>query len=385
MLYQGTDIDGPQMNPDRLILRGIDLNELIGEKTLIECMFLALYNQYPTTRQLTELNRFFDDAFRSIDSDDLLFKIIPEIASSTDFSLNATIAGLTIDRQKEISALRPPDLEEIDISYTVLSGFYFMAILPIICGLSAACPIEEELSVLKIRLEEAKRLDGDYIDRIALFFRGKELANVKEKRLVESILVSFCAGFGYMTPSIMAPRISIGSGVSVGISIIAGCTTAGPWHLGTSQDVIMMFQKMNQDRNGRDMEEYVKSFLEEQFTDGNKLLGFGHPFFKRDPRVTRLLEIVDEVGLAHESLDFFKTVSENVATMKNIHPNLEAMHGAIMTSLDFKIPFLGPSIALIGRTVTMIAHMEERQSKPAFGIKNNVARNYLNKVPMDWL
>lgn len=385
MLYQGTDIDGPQMNPDKLILRGTDLNELIGEKTLIECMFLALYNEYPTVLQLKELNRFFDDAFQSIGSDDVLFKIIPEIATSSDFSLNATIAGLTIDRKVEISSLRPPNLEGVNISNTVLSGFYFMAILPIICGLSAACPLEKEVSTLKTRLEEAKHLEGDYIDRIAFFFRGKELTNYKEKRLVESVLVSFCAGFGYMTPSIMAPRISIGSGVSVGISIIAGCTTAGPWHLGTSQDVIMMFQKMNQDRNGRDMEEYVKSFLEEQFADGNKLLGFGHPFFKRDPRVTRLLEIVEETGLRHESLNFFKTVSKHVATMKNVHPNLEAMHGAIMTSLDFNIPFFGPSIALIGRTVTMIAHMEERQSKPAFGIKNSVARNYLNKVPMDWL
>jgi len=385
MRYQGTDIDGPQTGPDKLLLRGNDLVDLIGEKSLLESLFLALYDKFPSEKQMNALNRFFDDAFNSIDSDDAIFKIIPQIATNPAYSLNALIACLAVDREGEISSLVPPDLEEIEITESALAGFYFMAILPIFCGFSAAFPIEKDTSILKRRLADAKELDGDYIDRIAILFKGNPFANAGERRLVESVLVSFSAGFGFMTPSIMTPRISIGSGVSVGIAMIASCTTAGPWHLGTSQDVIMMFQEMNRKRAGRPVGEFVNTFLDEKFDGGKKLLGFGHPFFKIDPRVTRLLEIVKEEGLEHEAIDLFKKVSGKVAVMKKIHPNLEAIHGAIMTSIGFSIPFLGPSIALIGRSVTMIAHMEERQTKPAFGVKNSVARNYFDKVPMGWL
>lgn len=94
---------------------------------------------------------------------------------------------------------------------------------------------------------------------------------------------------------------------------------------------------------------------------------------------------MNETGHSHPAIELFNCVCNAVEKIKNIHPNLETAHAAILTSLDFTIPFQGPSIALIGRSGGMIAHMEERLGKPAFGVKNNVARNFFNKVPMEWL
>jgi citrate synthase len=385
MRYQGTDIDGPCTDPDGLGVRGIDLNELIGSKSFLECFFLAMYSKFPSEKQLSELNRFFNDGFRSIDREDPLFRIIAEVARSEDESLNGLIAGLAIDRKEEIKRLTPPDLGDIAVSENVLSGFYFMSILPIISGAAALYPKGKDLAPILGRLVEARQLEGNYADRIACFFRGRPFDTPGERRLMESLLVAFCAGFGYLTPSIMTPRISIGSGVSVGIAIIAGCTTAGPWHLGTSKDVMAMFRQIQQERNGQPLEAYVDGFLKERFAGGRKLLGFGHPFFKKDPRVRRLVQIIGEEGFHHEIIDVFTVLSAAVAEMKNIYPNLETGHGAIMLSMGFDIPFFGPSIALIGRSAGMVAHMEERLSKPAFGVKNNVARNFFDKVPMEWL
>lgn len=279
MRYQGTDIDGPRVDPDQLMVRDIDLVEIMGNKTFLECLFLTLYDKFPSEDQLAELNRFFNDGFRSIDSNDPLFRIIPEIATSPSYSLNALIAGLTIDREQQIKQIRVPDLD-VPVTEVALAGFYFMSILPIISGFAAAYPVENKTGLLE-RLEKAKALEGDYVDRIAYFLRGKPFTHPREKKLLESILVAFCAGFGYLTPSIMSPRISIGSGVSVGLAIIAGCTTAGPWHLGTSQDVIIMFQELQKQRRERPLEAYVTSFLNDKFEGGKKLLGFGHPFFKK--------------------------------------------------------------------------------------------------------
>jgi citrate synthase len=155
--------------------------------------------------------------------------------------------------------------------------------------------------------------------------------------------------------------------------------------LGTSQDVIIMWAEMMAQRNGRPVDEYVTDYVTSKLTDGKKLLGFGHPFFKKDPRVIRLLEIMQEEGYTHDVLQLFDSVTRIVAEKKNIYPNLETGHGAIMTSLGITIPFLGPSIALIGRAGGVVAHIEERLTKPAFGVKNEVARNFFDKVPMGWL
>jgi citrate synthase len=357
----------------------------MGNKSFLECFFLTMYDKYPTQGQLAELNRYFNDAFRSVKRDDAIFTVIPAVATAPEFSLNGLIAGLSVDRQATIKAIEPPDLGDVKVSDIALSGFYFMAILPIIAGFSASFPVLKDKELLLNRLQEVQAAGGDYVDRIIFFFRGMPVANRVEKRIMEAVLVAFCAGFGFLTPSVMTPRISIGSGVSVGLSFIAACTTAGPWHLGTSQDVIIMFAEMMAQRNGRPVDEYVTDYVTSKLTDGKKLLGFGHPFFKKDPRVIRLLEIMQEEGYTHDVLQLFDSVTRIVAEKKNIYPNLETGHGAIMTSLGITIPFLGPSIALIGRAGGVVAHIEERLTKPAFGVKNEVARNFFDKVPMGWL
>lgn len=383
MRYQGTDIDGPRVNPDGLMVRDYDLSDIMGNKTFLECFFLTMYDKFPSGNQLAELNRYFNEGFQSIDRNDPLFRIIPEIATTPAFSLNGLMAGLSIDRQEQISKIAAPDLEDIEVSRLALDGFYFMSVLPVITGVAAIYPQTKDMNVFFDRLEEAKKIEGDYIDRLACLFRGKPFDKPYEKRLLESVLTAFCAGFGYLTPSIMAPRISIGTGVSVGLAIMAGCATMGPWHLGTSQDVIIMFAELM--KGGTPSSAEIDAYLSAKLDNGGKLLGFGHPFFKKDPRVLRLVEIAKEEDVQHDVLDVFYTISETVAELKNIYPNLETAHGAISTLLGINIPFLGPSIALIGRSGGMIAHLEERINKPAFGVKNEVARNFFDKVPMGWL
>lgn len=385
MRYQGTDIDGPRIDPEGLMVRGLNLMDLMGRQSFLECFFLALYDRIPSEGQLAELNRFFNDGFRSIKSSDPLFRILPEITTSPGFSLNGLISILAIDRKKEIAALAPPDLDDIKLSEVALAGFYFMSILPVLCGSAALYGAKNDIPSIQQRLTAAQALDGDYIDRIAFFFRGSGWVHARERKLMEAVLVAFCAGFGYLTPSIMAPRISIGSGVSVGLAIIAGCTTAGPLHLGTSQDVIIMFNELLESSEQGSMDEAVQSFVDGKLDSGQIILGFGHPFFKKDPRVLRLIEIMKETGHEHPVIELFDRVCERVAHLKNIYPNLETAHGAIAASLGFTVPFMGPSIALIGRAAGMIAHLEERLTKPAFGVRNEVARNFFDKVPMGWL
>ncbi|XZF15887.1 citrate/2-methylcitrate synthase [Chitinophagaceae bacterium MMS25-I14] len=383
MRYQGTDIDGPRVDPDGLMVRDYDLAELMGSRTFLECFFLTMYDRFPSGKQLAELNRYFNEAFLSIDRNDPLFRIIPEVASAPAYSLNGLMAGLAVDRQEQIARIAPPDLEDITVSKLALDGFYFMSVLPIITGAAAIYPQSKDMNVFFNRLAAAQQLQGDYIDKTACLFRGNPFARPYEKRLLESVLAAFCAGFGYLTPSVMSPRISIGTGVSVGLALIAGCTTMGPWHLGTSQDVIIMFSELM--GSGTPTAEEIDAYIADKLNDGKKLLGFGHPFFKKDPRVLRLMDIAAEEGIEHDVLTVFNTLTEKVAQLKNIYPNLETAHGAIMTMLGINIPFLGPSIALIGRSAGIVAHMEERLNKPAFGVRNETARNFFDKVPMGWL
>jgi citrate synthase len=383
MRYQGTDIDGPMINPEGLMVRGHNLADLMGNKTFIESVFLTMYDKFPSENQLASLNEFFNTGFKSIQRDDVLFSVISGVATHTTFSLNGLIAGLSIDRQAQIDKMHPPDLEDIAISPLALSGLYFMSILPIITGAAAFYPAYQRMDIFFERLEKAQQLEGDYIDRIGCLFRGKPFDNPCEKRLLDAVLTAFCAGFGYLTPSIMAPRISIGTGVTVGLALIAGCTTMGSWHLGTSQDVMIMFKELM--RTGMPGQDQVDAYITATLNAGKKLLGFGHPFFKKDPRVLRLITIAKEEGFQHEVLSLFHTVSDSVAKIKNIYPNLETIHGAIMLSIGIDLPFLGPSIAVTGRSGGMVAHMQERISKPAFGVRNEVARNFFDKVPMDWL
>jgi hypothetical protein len=140
MRYQGTDIDGPCLDPEGLIVRGVNLVDIIGHKTFLECFFLTTYDRYPSADELGELNRYFSQGFGSIKQNDPLFDIIPLITTAPQYSLNGLMAGLTIDRQKEIEGITPPRFDDIVITEVALAGFYFMSVLPVITGFAAAFP-----------------------------------------------------------------------------------------------------------------------------------------------------------------------------------------------------------------------------------------------------
>jgi citrate synthase len=385
MRYHGTDIDGPSLDPDTLNVRGIDLMELVGNHSFLASFFFTLHGELPTQEQEAELNRFYVEAFRSIDTEDPIFTIVPAAAPSIAHSLNGLLAGMAVDRRREIDRIDRPDFGTKNVGDIEKAGFYHDSILAIVSWLATEAPSGGySQNELKQRLVAAQNTSGDFVDRLTFLFLGKTFDDPREKRLLEAILTACHCGFGYLTPTVMTPRITIGSGVPTGIALLAGYTTAGPYHAGAGQEVIEFIQHLMDTRTG-ELQSWAKAMVADRIAGRKPIFGFGHPLFKRDPRPVRMEALVRELNYNSEYLDMYYAVQKEAWEQRNLNPNAEGINAAIMLSLGFDKPFHSPALVLVSRTAAMVAHLKERMQRPPFGVKSKVAREYLNKVPTGWI
>jgi citrate synthase len=96
------------------------------------------------------------------------------------------------------------------------------------------------------------------------------------------------------------------------------------------------------------------------------LPGFGHPLHREeDPRATRLLSLADELGTAGDHVAAMRAVAQATTSVYG-RPLVLNVSGAIpAVLLDVGFPLLAlKGVPLVGRTVSLIAHLLEESSHP---------------------
>ena len=236
-----------------------------------------------------------------------------------------------------------------------------------------------------LRYDKLRDIDG--VDALGerLFVKGKDLNSLigkttftealfhillgrmptdVERKILDAVLVSFHAGFGYSTPSVLMPRLAATTGTSIAASLATGYSAGGSYHIGASEEVMDMYEKILESNHG-DLAEHTRYYLKEMLNSKKKIHGFGHPLFKKDPRPSRLRAILEENGFSNDYITIYDAAGEFLTKEKDIYPNIDGISGAILLALGFKKEH-GTGLFLLSRTSAMLAHVVEEKKKEPF-------------------
>jgi len=185
-----------------------------------------------------------------------------------------------------------------------------------------------------------------------------------EREILDAVLVSFHAGFGFSTPSVLLPRLAATTGSSVAASLAAGFSGGGKHHLGATEEAMGMYEDIL-NKKGADLAKDTKSYLTALIKDGYKIHGFGHPLFKRDPRPLSLRKVLKDRGFTSSYIEIYDAACKFLAREKDIYPNIDGINGAILLSLGFKKDH-GTGLFLLSRMSAMLAHVAQERTKEPF-------------------
>lgn len=212
-----------------------------------------------------------------------------------------------------------------------------------------------------------------------MVFSAKTASPLHEKTSLDKLLIALYAGFGIITPSIILPRFSASTKASMLLNLISGFTGSGAAHVGACREMMLLLKKIDELSN-KEAIKHIKGTIE----SGEKVPGFGHPLFYKDPRTDVLYQLAITELPNNAYLKRYKIISDFIWSRYQLHPNVDAIAAAILSALGVD-PELGAILFLWARMPAMITHSIEKKSRPAFGFKRAEARERFERFPVDWI
>lgn len=229
--------------------------------------------------------------------------------------------------------------------------------------------IEMEPGKIRYRGYPIEQLIGavSFPEMIWLLLRG-DLPSPDQGRLLEAALVA-AVDHGPQAPSIAVARMAITSGVGLNNAIASAVNTLGDVHGGAGEQAMALYRDIAQAWDaGADLDDAVAATINAFTATGNRFLpGFGHRFHPVDPRVPRLLSLVDEAAQTGAVSGRFAAIGRAVEQElerrkgKLIPMNIDGVTAVVYAELGFDPP-LARGLFCLSRSVGILAHAWE-QSK----------------------
>ncbi len=179
-----------------------------------------------------------------------------------------------------------------------------------------------------------------------------------EKAMLNAVLVSFSGGWSFFPPTVLSSRLAASTGAPISQCLAAGFCASGPSHAGAIEKSMELFLS----------EENPAGYVGRMVSSGRAVPGFGHPAIRRDPRPKVLRKLAKELGIEGKALRKFDRIGRDLYRAKGIRPNIDGINGAILVDLGFENPAYGTAIFLLGRMLSLTAHILEEYERPPFDI-----------------
>ncbi|MGD1703756.1 citrate/2-methylcitrate synthase [Dapis sp. BLCC M229] len=379
--YHGTDIDGPTLNPEELYVRNRNLNDLIGNLTFTGAIYHLLMGKEATPSQEQLLDRFLSSALSSLTEEDTAIEVMKTVVASGATYSQAIIAGLMVDKTESFAqTVAEFDLEAIGLDRDSQIGLYYVGLIPslMVIALESIQWVKED----KEKFFDSQKFDGkrvltegkDYIESIFTLCTNRNFSDSTERKIFNDIMVSLHAGWGFLAPSVMLPRVATSTRVPIQQAIAAGFTAAGPSHVGACEKAMEFFTAVHKRCSG-DIEAVTIEILEDRLAKKEKIHGFGHPMFKVDSRNPRLRSIISEMDMQSDFIKIYDITAEFLNEKLGISPNIDSISAAVFLSLGMRPPY-GTGLFLCSRTSAMVAHILEQKDKPPFGATSQEIRKW---------
>ncbi|MEK2606678.1 citrate/2-methylcitrate synthase [Burkholderia arboris] len=388
--HRGTDIDGATLEPEALRVRDLDLNALIGATTFEGALAHLWFDVAPGSAGHraheaaigARLAAFAD----ALAPGSVAQSLAAELGAAGVAPVFAAASGLLRGFDDVLARLPGPAPDDADLD-TMLLG---VAAAPFL--LHAAIegrPFAADAGTgggasasLDTAATQAQRM---------LVLTGATRHDAPALAAMDMLLVAWHAGFGYITPTVLAPRVAIGTGVTLTQAIASGFLASGPSHVGAALEAMHWLAALARsvpagagappaalDAAGRAA---IDAALDAKHT----LYGFGHPLFVADPRPPHIRGRFAARGFDGAYVTLFDACCAQADARRALRPNIDFLTAATLLELGVAAPSWGVGVGLGARIAAMAAHAVERRRRPAFGVNSATARRLLAAVPVGWL
>lgn len=197
-------------------------------------------------------------------------------------------------------------------------------------------------------------------DVVYLLLSG-DLPEANEGRMVEACLVA-CVEHSVVAPSVDAARFVASAGVPLQAAVAAGMIGLGDHHGGAVDAAARVL--LDAAETGKPDREAALDVARSLKAEGRRLPGYGHPVHDPDPRVARLFDVADELGLRGRwcaLAEALEDVTEDVFG-RILRMNVDGALAAILLELGLD-PALGKAFYVIARPPGFVAHVHEEQTR----------------------
>jgi citrate synthase len=319
-----------------LIYCGYDINELAGNVSYEEVVFLLHHNHLPSRRELDELKSRLAAA-RELPN--AVIDIIKKLPRTTP-PMHAIRTGL--------SALGCFDETADDDSMDAAreKAMHLIAQVPIVTAYFHRCRQGKELVHPDPELGEAANF--------LYMVDGEKPSHEKESTMDMCYVLHADHG---MNASTFSARVTIAtlSDMYSAITSAVG-TLKGPLHGGANEGVIKMLQEIGEPKN-------VDAFIDECLAQKKKIMGIGHRVYKaldpRAPHLKRMAQILSAKLGEPKWIQMSERIAELMLEKKGLQANVDFYSATVYYSLGIPTDLFTPIFA-IARTAGWTAHVIEQ-------------------------
>ncbi|BCU70937.1 citrate synthase [Stygiolobus caldivivus] len=318
--------------------RGYDINDLVEHSSYEELIYLMLYGELPSQKQLSELKAKINESY---DVPEQVINIIYSLPRNCDvigimesaFGIMASIYNPKWDRTKD----RDVAIGIIAKTATVTANAFRAKE-----GLKPKIP----------------RPSSSYSRSFLEASFDKEVSDI-EAKVMDSALILYT---DHEVPASTTAGLVASSTLSDMYSCIVAALAAlkGPLHGGAAEEAFKQFVEIGSP-------EKVEEWFKTNIIEGKKrLMGFGHRVYKTyDPRAKIFKRLADELTKNNKEGRRYFEIAERLEKLgvdtfspKGIYPNTDFYSGIVFYSLGFPI-YMYTALFALARTLGWLAHFIE--------------------------
>ncbi|MDR8052173.1 citrate/2-methylcitrate synthase [Burkholderia cenocepacia] len=386
--HRGTDIDGATLEPEALRVRDLDLNALIGATTFEGALAHLWFDVAPGSADHraheaaigARLAAFADALAPGAGAQ----SVAADLGAAGVAPVFAAASGLLRGVDDVVARVHGPAPDDADLDTMLLCA----AAAPFL--LHAA--IEGRPFAAGTRAGGGTTLDAARTQaQRMLVLTGATRHDAAAQAAMDMLLVAWHAGFGYITPTVLAPRVAIGTGVTLTQAIASGFLASGPSHVGAALEAMQWLAALARSVPGgagaprAALDAAGRAAIDAALDAKRTLYGFGHPLFVADPRPPHLRDRFAASGFDGGYVTLFDACCAQADARRALRPNIDFLTAATLLELGVAAPSWGVGVGLGARIAAMAAHAVERRRRPAFGVNSATARRLLAAVPVGWL
>ncbi|MEE4280038.1 MAG: citryl-CoA lyase [Halieaceae bacterium] len=189
-----------------------------------------------------------------------------------------------------------------------------------------------------------------------------ELPNDRQRAIVDAVMVTIMEHG--LVPSAVVTRLThYGAPESYQGAIAAGLLGVGDRYAGTASECGALLERI---ASARDSAAEAEAIVTDYRSRRRPLPGFGHPIHQdTDPRVKRLLAIVEDIGCDGQYLGAMQTLEDSLSRVlgKRLVTNISAAIGAALAEAGVPSGMMR-GVILVARCAGLVGHLLEETQAP---------------------